>query len=632
MDKKKKFIFNILMFLIPLIFIFLVEFIGTKYVLHQKSQLVLLEKERQIKRLNEDFEYNDKGWRIVDSFESIDYFKKILIDSQNLNDNGIFVFPDYRILNKDKFYFTIRINKQGFRGPDWDVKKATNEKRVFLLGGSTSFSMFADEENSIHNQLELRLNETNIQKDIKYKVFSAGIPGMLAAEEYGTLLLKVMDYKPDIIIVMNGFNDASVYDLQDGQNTSLDEFYNSERKINIFSRIVSIEFEKYSRFFDFLIKKMSYFFINKIEKSRGGIKEYITNMNQMKDFLEKKELPLLVFLQPTPLVNSGRPLSRLERNVRELWRNNQKDIFYNYNKSYLAIDKFLAEKNFHYIDGRNLSKYGLYTGVLNGNEKRKIKDASLYSQDDFILKKIRMEMNDKNQKYDAGALFLNREKNKKEVKLLEGIKCSKIDATVIHSGEYNYNCFIGKTDILDLSKKKDNWSKGYLDTPYQTSENNELSFSLHLPFKIQKIELEVNTMNYRDRDNVTVELLVSQGMNDYISLGKKTEAVGQDSNTWNYKPNNVNGNFRYKIRLNRSDFYVGIESINLKITGISNSPLWNIGDETLEVNNRTLTHFDIESFRLIEQPNIFVDAAHLDFHANKSVAEEMAKYILLKKW
>lgn len=136
-----------------------------------------------------------------------------------MNDRGIIRTPDIRFLERNKYYFTLDINEHGFRGQEWSLKKLKNEKRVFLLGGSTAFSMFADEKNSIHNQLNYKLNKLNKNKKIHYKVFSAAAPGTVATEEYGILVSELINYKPDIIIDMNGWNNAGKYNIE--QNYSI---------------------------------------------------------------------------------------------------------------------------------------------------------------------------------------------------------------------------------------------------------------------------------------------------------------------------------------------------------------------------------------------------------------------------
>ena len=132
-----------------------------------------------------------------------------------------------------------QINEQGFRDSEpLPLAKPANEIRIFLLGNSTAFGYGnSSNENTISELLEARLvqrlaqqksspnlyrpdvlpyNEDNVKKALakypklksgKYRVINAGVPGYASGNELAQVALSVLPYKPDLIIVLDGYPD-----------------------------------------------------------------------------------------------------------------------------------------------------------------------------------------------------------------------------------------------------------------------------------------------------------------------------------------------------------------------------------------------------------------------------------------
>ncbi|MBE9129007.1 MULTISPECIES: SGNH/GDSL hydrolase family protein [unclassified Coleofasciculus] len=144
----------------------------------------------------------------------------------------------YRLMGKQQSNFW-QINEQGFRDDDSvPLLKPKNEIRIFLLGGSTAFGQWnPSNQATLASQLEARLNERIAQqrrspekyrpaelpfykpdlakalalpskiRDGQYRVINAAVPGYTSGNELAQLALQILPYKPDAIIVLDGYGD-----------------------------------------------------------------------------------------------------------------------------------------------------------------------------------------------------------------------------------------------------------------------------------------------------------------------------------------------------------------------------------------------------------------------------------------
>lgn len=131
------------------------------------------------------------------------------------------------------------INEQGFRDREpVSLAKPQDEVRIFLLGGSTAFGYGnPSNEATISEKLEARLQQRLQQqqtspqlykpdllpqdekelkkalakpskiKEGKYRVINAAVPGYASGNELAQLALQTLNYKPDLIVVLNGYPD-----------------------------------------------------------------------------------------------------------------------------------------------------------------------------------------------------------------------------------------------------------------------------------------------------------------------------------------------------------------------------------------------------------------------------------------
>jgi lysophospholipase L1-like esterase len=152
----------------------------------------------------------------------------------------------YRLVENQQNGFW-KINAQGFRADDpVDPAKPRGEIRIFVLGGSTAFGQrSSSNQTTFASKLEERLNQQVAQqktdpagfrpdvlpyyadelakamalppriRENRYRVINAAVPGYASSNELAQFLY-VSSYKPDLIVLMNGYADLLLPGNQEG--------------------------------------------------------------------------------------------------------------------------------------------------------------------------------------------------------------------------------------------------------------------------------------------------------------------------------------------------------------------------------------------------------------------------------
>jgi lysophospholipase L1-like esterase len=97
------------------------------------------------------------------------------------------------------------INSNGFRGANWSIEKGPGTKRILILGSSTAFGHGVKDDEVFAVVMEKQLKALYPKQ--KIEVLNSGIPGYLSIQDYMSLATKVLPYKPDMIVIFNGWND-----------------------------------------------------------------------------------------------------------------------------------------------------------------------------------------------------------------------------------------------------------------------------------------------------------------------------------------------------------------------------------------------------------------------------------------
>ena len=108
---------------------------------------------------------------------------------------------------------TFSTNSFGFRGSEVDIEKGENEYRIIMVGGSTTFGMGStSNDTTIPAFLEKKLND-NLDLDIT--IINAGIMAATSREEIFYIENDLIKFNPDLIIVLDGYNDSFNIKLSD---------------------------------------------------------------------------------------------------------------------------------------------------------------------------------------------------------------------------------------------------------------------------------------------------------------------------------------------------------------------------------------------------------------------------------
>ncbi len=107
----------------------------------------------------------------------------------------------------------IRHNNHGFRGPDIEVEKPKGVTRIFLIVGSTTYDYFGPEGNHTGDFLSKELAARHPGK--RFEVLNAGVDSYQSMQSLIRIASQVVDFSPDILIVLHATNDVAMRLLDD---------------------------------------------------------------------------------------------------------------------------------------------------------------------------------------------------------------------------------------------------------------------------------------------------------------------------------------------------------------------------------------------------------------------------------
>ncbi len=97
------------------------------------------------------------------------------------------------------------INKWGYRGPYFEKEPPKNVYRIAIAGGSTTAGQY-DNELTYPRILERMLNKKT-NGDRYYEVINSGHYWYNACDALGMIKRELLDFKPNLVLVMSGWND-----------------------------------------------------------------------------------------------------------------------------------------------------------------------------------------------------------------------------------------------------------------------------------------------------------------------------------------------------------------------------------------------------------------------------------------
>ena len=246
-----------------------------------------------------------------------------------------------------------QINAQGFRDREpVTVNKPSGEVRIFLLGNSTAFG-YGNPNNSstISAQLESRLQQrigqqqaspqiyqpdllpddkAKRQKDLakppkikpgNYRIINAAVPGYASGNELAQVALQILKYKPDLIVILDGYQDLLLPSQQKGteapvatttEDSQLDSLgtyldrllepiQNNSYLVKLAAKSLS-ESKSADAQADFVLDESTSNLVKHLpanqEELEGRVARYIDNQKQILNLSAAAQVPLLVAIQP----------------------------------------------------------------------------------------------------------------------------------------------------------------------------------------------------------------------------------------------------------------------------------------------------------------------------------------------
>ena len=100
-----------------------------------------------------------------------------------------------------------KFNSHGLHGEEFSEKKLNDEYRIIMVGGSTMVGAETTTDARIPEIMQKMFDVKNL--DRKVEVINAGISGGNSISEKQIIENKLLNYQPDLIIIMDGWNDLS---------------------------------------------------------------------------------------------------------------------------------------------------------------------------------------------------------------------------------------------------------------------------------------------------------------------------------------------------------------------------------------------------------------------------------------
>ena len=248
-----------------------------------------------------------------------------------------------------------QINEQGFRDREAvPLQKPKGEIRIFLLGNSTAFGYGSPNNSStIAAQLESRLQQrlkqqqaspqeyqpdvlpydkTERQKYLakpsriksgNYRIINAAVPGYASGNELAQLALQILKYKPDLIVVLDGYQDLllpsdrqateapEIEVAQDERLESLGAYLDRAiEPIQNNSYLVQIAAKQWNKSHqededsqvDFVLDESTSNLVKHLPQTepelQARVDRYVEHQKQMLDLSAAAQVPLLVAIQP----------------------------------------------------------------------------------------------------------------------------------------------------------------------------------------------------------------------------------------------------------------------------------------------------------------------------------------------
>tara|TARA_Y100000816_G_scaffold292531_1_gene288406 strand:- start:6474 stop:8330 length:1857 start_codon:yes stop_codon:yes gene_type:complete len=609
-----KIIFSILFIIVISLFIieYSLSYFNYPFQVSSNSKLYPIEcKKKNDDILSSDTEinnlYHDGGFRNYEYANNKEGFLKVILDTQCLNTQSI--YDNDKMIRLTPFINeTYKFNKYGFRGNSWIDSNNINDINVFIMGGSTAFSLLATEEDSIHYQLEKILNAKNTQNT--YRVFNAALPGAKSSHEFRIFSSDLKNVKKDIIIFLTGYNNAGNYQI-DTFERSKRPFLSNKSIEFITSALEKINLKKISIVF----KNANFPLTHTNENTLDSLISYSVKSKKQCEYLQ---IRCIFILQPTLLVQR-KSLTHSEKKIKDSHFNTRiKKISTDFEKSYNLFDAHFTKNNFEYYNLTNLGNNSMYNNFIEKNQKvtlnriSDIKKLIFSKYDTLTTEPLKIEVN--------GSQFYYKDKcNKKKLEF-------RLD-----ENSFNYFCFIDQLEelrnILQFPEKYkinvESVNKPILYSP----QEDYFIFNFGSYKKVNEVNLLLTVSNEDNYDDIKIKVSLSDNGENFSEIKELTKTFSESNFSFNWKLKRTDfDNLVLKVDFPNSQF-IGINDISYIIKG--NNEIFSDGEKYYKISNKGNHRIFLETMPN-QNKQIFIDSAHLSDIANKEIARELANIIINK--
>ena len=279
-----------------------------------------------------------------------------------------------------------------FNGKTVKHEKKNGEYRIFILGGSVAKGFGSSSPDKAYHQiLEALLNEGAQRSEGRpYNVVSAGRLGYVSAQELILLQMGILEFKPDLVIHLNGAND--ILTVTQYQEPPGYPFYHQSLKR-------SLQAVKINKAINQTITKSAFLseleaMFKKYRKSEPGVttfnidRHYRRNMTQSAQLLKANDIPGLIVLQPL-LLEKKQLAGHEVTSIKKLSQNNRHIWLSTFNKLAVSLKEISEKtgilwKNFQGVfDNQQEETFG-DTIHLNDRGQRLLAKALLPIVKDFL--------------------------------------------------------------------------------------------------------------------------------------------------------------------------------------------------------------------------------------------------------
>ena len=207
--------------------------------------------------------------------------------------------PSITILKPNQHYETINVNSFHFRGDEILKDKPEGTYRIFLVGGSTAFGWGStSDQNTIAGFLQKMFDEIETNK--KIEIINAGVPGANSIREVHYIKNFLLEFKPDMIIIYDGVNDAenaliNKIDLGKAPENEMKEIQKN------FDELIRNYFQMYRT--PFVLNYLIFLSTSTISYDSNSISEMKENWyNRWTDvckWSDSKDIKVIITLQPS---------------------------------------------------------------------------------------------------------------------------------------------------------------------------------------------------------------------------------------------------------------------------------------------------------------------------------------------